>query len=57
MFKDNTISARVMSVIKDKISATQGVFDEGVLKLEEELEDKKTKLADDLVKGLLDKIL
>lgn len=57
MFSDNTIEKRVMEVIKNKVKATQKSYDEGVKALEAELEERKTKLADNLVNDLIGKII
>ncbi len=46
-----------MSVIKAKIAAKQKEYDEGVIKIDEEAELKKTKLADATVESIISKIL
>ena len=68
MFNNNIIEKRVMAVIKAKIATAQKDYDEGVDDLKEasfqaietittKLKTDKEKLADDLVNGILQKIL
>lgn len=51
------IEKRVMTVIKAKIAAKQKEYDEGVVKIDEEAQIKKEKLADATVDSILNKIL
>lgn len=67
-FKRKVIHQRVMGVVKERIATAQQKFDDGLDELEQEhekaldqLEEKRKAseevLADDLVKGIIGKIL
>lgn len=51
------IYGRVMKAIKEHVAMKQREYDAGVKALEQELENKKSKLADGLVNEILGKII
>lgn len=57
MFGNNVIKKRVMDAINKRVEDTQKAYEVGVKELEKELDDKKAKLADNLVEGLLGKLM
>ncbi len=52
-----TIQARVMKVVKERIGQAQKKFDENVKVLSQEFEEKKERMADECVNDVIGKLV
>lgn len=57
MFKTNSIKQRVLDAVTARLNSLQAEYDSEYKRLDEELEEKKVKLADKMVDSVVSKIL